>query len=305
MRSQRQVPDIYFGRPGQLVKLPWPASGIDKPYERQTYDFLTGSGLHQVSSLSVGSRPFQLNWDALHLDTFRLLEQYRIGANGPGPFVLIDPSAPNLLPTNVGSATGLYNNGTQFDENDGIVGANQLPQWIHRTNGWRSIRWRFTSTPVQAFPTISMQSMYRNWYGQPVVPTLPYTFSSWITPDVATDPSITIGMRITWLDIAGATISTSASADTAITTWTRLSVTGTAPAGAAYAKPIWVLTGTSIALGTYLYIDEPIFEQDSAVNDWAMSSGIRPVEIVGLTESVPFEARFRTPVQMSLRELAQ
>jgi hypothetical protein len=56
--------------------------------------------------------------------------------------------------------------------------------------------------------------------------------------------------------------------------------------------------------GGSLYIDEPMLEQDSVLNEWAVGAGIRPVEIVALGEAVPFEARFRTGTAMTLRELA-
>jgi hypothetical protein len=66
-----------------------------------------------------------------------------------------------------------------------------------------------------------------------------------------------------------------------------------------------VLDGTTMAVGGAVFIDEVLWEQDSVVNNWAVGSGIRPVELVGLGETVPFEARFRTNVQMTLRELAK
>lgn len=307
-RSQRQVPTLYFGRPGKLLALPWPKGGMDRLYERQTFDFLTGSGQHQVSSLSAGSRTYTLNWEALHQDTFTVLEQYRIGANGPGPWVLIDPSAPNLLPSNIGAATGLFNNGTHIvppASTSGTLGSNNLSQFIHRPSGWRSIRWRFLTGPIDAFPTFEVTPLYRNWYGQPVMPGLAYTFSSWITVDGVVETNATLAMKLVWTDALGATLSTSASADTAIAAWTRVSVTATAPVGAVFVKPIWVATGSTLAVNGIVYIDEPLFEQDSVLNNWAPSTGIRPVEIVSLPESAPFEARFRLGVSMTLRELSR
>lgn len=308
MRSQRQVPTLYFGKPGKLVSLPWPNNGMDRPYERLTYDFVTGSGNHQVSSLTAGSRPYTINWEALHQDTFTKLEQYRIGANGPGPWVLIDPSAPNLLPPNIGSATGLYSNATQMEQiggTNGTQGSNTLAQYVHRTTGYRSMRWRFLETPIVTNPVFGIDPMYRSWFGQPVVAGLPYAFSSWVTVDGIVETNATVSMQLIWLDAAGATLSTSSGGGTAITAWTKLSVIATAPANAAYVKPVWVATGSTLVLNSIIYIDEPLLEQDSVVNDWAPSTGIRPVEIVGLTEAVPFEARFRTPVSMTLRELSR
>jgi hypothetical protein len=311
MRSMRQVPNLYFGQPGkQLQVLPWPSGGIDKPYERQTFDFLTGSGLHQVSSLAVGSRSYSVNWDSMHIDTFTMIDQYRVGANGPGPFVLIDPSAPNLLPANVSAPTGvtsLPNPDFIFptvSAGQGSLGQNVLSTYLHRPTGWASLRWIFNSAP-DAVAILVPAPQFRNWFGHPVVAGLPYAFSSWITVDGTVETNTSVSVRLGWLDAAGTQLSESSGTVTAVTGWTRLSVIATAPAGAVYAVPRWVLDGTTMAVGGAVFIDEVLWEQDSVVNNWAVGSGIRPVELVGLGETVPFEARFRTNVQMTLRELAK
>jgi hypothetical protein len=311
MRSMRQVPNVYFGQPGkQLQVLPWPSGGIDKPYERQTFDFLTGSGLHQISSLAVGSRQYDVNWDSMHIDTFLKLDQYRVGANGPGPFVLIDPSAPNLLPANVSAVTGvtsLPNPDFIFPTSgagQGSIGQNVLSQYIHRASGWASLRWIFNSTP-DAAAIITASPQFRNWFGHPIVAGLPYAFSSWVTVDGIVETNATVSLRLGWLDKAGTELSESASSSTAVTTWTQISVLATAPANAVYVVPRWRVDGTTVAVGGAIFIDEPMLEQDTVVNTWAVGSGIRPVEMIALGESVPFETRFRSNVKMSLRELAK
>lgn len=312
-RSGRQVPTVYFGRPGQLLPLPWPRGDMDRGYERQTFDFLTGAGSHAVSSLASGSRAYTLSFNALHEDTFSNLEQFRIGANGPAPFVMIDPSAPNLLHPNVAAATGILNNVTGFltfttsiAGDNGTPSSNVDPTFIHRAQGWRSVRWRFLVAPT-TFPTLGVAPMYRSWPAYPVAPNLSYTFSSWVRPDGIVDNSITCAMKIEWQDITGTPIGAQINGgDTVLTgAGQRLFVTATAPSNAAYIRPIWVATGSTITLNSSLYIDEPILEQDSVVNVWAPSSGVRPIEIVGLTETAPFDARFRSSIQLQLRELAR
>jgi hypothetical protein len=309
VRLDRNEPKVYFGQPGKLIQLPWPKGGIDKPYDRLIFDFVTGSGAHQVSSLVNGNRPYELKWNALHVDTFAKLSQYYTGANGPGPWVFIDPSAPNLLPSNIGSATGLFNDATHMvtpGGTGGTGGSNNLSTFIHRSNGWRSIRWRFLTAPIDANPVFAMTPLYRNWFGQPVVNDLPYTFSSWMRVDGTVETNATISMRMQWLDIAGGVISESTSGDVSVTsTWQRVSVTGTAPSTAAFVNPRWVALGSSLVLNGIVYIDEPILEQDTVVNDWAPSTGIRPVQILSLGETVPFASRFRTGASMSIRELSR
>lgn len=291
-----------------MVTLPWPQGGIDRTADRQTYDFLTGSGLHQLSLLAVASRAYTLTWNALHQDTFTLLEQHRLGANGPGPWALIDPSAPNLLPANVAAATGLRLDATDLytmDAANGAVGSNSTATFIRRTTGHRSIRWLFDAAP-DATPVLRVRPEFRNWAGTPVFPGLSYAFSSWMRVDGTIETSATVAMKLAWLDSAGVQLSESSGGDLAVTsTWVQRSCIATAPAGAAYVAPRWVATGSSLAVGGAIYIDEPMLEQDTVVNDWAPGTGLRPVEITMLPETVPFEARFRTNVQMGLRELTK
>lgn len=310
LRTMRQVPSLYFGRPGKLLTLPWPKSGIDKPYERQTFDFVTGSGYHQVSSLAAGSRPYTISWDALHVDNFVKLSQYRIGMNGAAPWAFIDPSAPNLFLPNQSAATGLLNEAREFQTlggatSEGTLSSNADSTYIHRAQGSRSLRWLFTVTPVVT-PVLIASTAYRSWAGIPGVAGLPYAFSSWVRADGVVDSAITLGLRLRWIDSAGATISESSGGNIGITAaWTRLSVTGTAPAGTYFVEPRWVADGSTITVGGSIYIDEPLVEQDSVVNDWAPGTGVRPVEILDLGEGVTFEARMRTGVTMTLRELAR
>jgi hypothetical protein len=307
MRSAKISPNLYFGQPGRAMQtLPWPTGGLNRPVERQTFDFLTGSGLHQVSSLSVSSRQYTISWASMHVDTFAKLEQYRIGANGPGPFVLIDPSAPNLVPANVSAVTGVTSlPNPDFSASAGTLGQNVDTTKIHRTSGYASLRWTFTTTPP-GFNTLDISPQFRNWYGHPCIAGLPYTFSSWVTVDGTVETNATVAAKIQWLTATGADAGSEwSSGDTPITGWTQLVASGLAPAGAVYMRPYWVLLGATMAVGGAVFFDEILLEQDTAVNTWAAGSGIRPVEIVELGETVPFDARFRTDVQMVLRELAK
>lgn len=307
-RSGRQVPSVYFGRPGALVTLPWPLGDQDSSYDRLTYDFVTGAGQHVISSMLTGSRSYRLNWNALHVDTANLIEQYRIGANGPGPWAYIDPSRPNLLPANVAAATGFMMDASQFVlgtglASDGVLSSNIDPTYIHRAQGYRSLRWTW---PVATSGNVVLRtaSGYRGWYGEPVVPGLPYTFSSWIRTDGVIDSSIQVQLQMQWLNASGSQISVSSNSTATISGWQQISCTATAPAGAAYLSARWVLIGSTVTTGASLYIDEPLLEQDSVVNPWAPGTGLRAVEILSFPERIPFDVRMRTNTTLDLRELA-
>jgi hypothetical protein len=307
-RSERQVPSIYFGRPGALVILPWPRGDLSKPYERLTSDFVTGTGQHAIQSATLGSRLYTVNWNALHQDTFTLIEQYTTGNMGLGPWVLIDPSAPNLLLPNqaastnnsydvlgIATSTGAASMGNPLSNTDATQ--------IHRTGATRSIRWQFVSA-ASGSPTLVFGPPYRNWFGIPVVPGLSYAWSTWMKPDGVVDSAITMSARIQWLDAAGGQLSESTSGDFTPATWLRFSAIAAAPAGAAYARPVIVSTSATITTGASIYVDEPLFEQDTVANSWAPGTGVRAVEIVSMTETAPFAARFRSSLALNLRELA-
>jgi hypothetical protein len=249
-----------------------------------------------------------MQWSALHTDSYNLLDQYWTGNMGIGPWAIVDPSAMNLLLPNQASATTALGDTTGWKTstgatNEGTLLSNSTASFIHRTGATRSLQWQFTTSPITT-PTLSVKPPYRNWYGIPVFPTLPYAMSAWLKPDGVVDTSITVDMRIRWLDSAGATLSDTASGATAVTTWQKLTATANAPAGAAYAMPMFLVTGSSVITGGSLYIDEVLFEQDSVFNNWAPGVGCRAVEIVGLTDRVTFETRMRKGCDMNLLELA-
>ena len=304
VRSDKNYPSVYFGRPGAFVTLPWPREGIDRSYERIVGDFETGSGQHIVSKLVNGSRPHTLSWRSMHLDTYRLLEQYHVGSAGTGPWALIDPSVPNMLLPNQAAATNLLYDTTGFSASSGVLSSNAVTANVHTTVGNRSLRWLWSSAPGATTPTLNTTYGHRSWYGYPVVPGLSYAWSSWIKPD-SVDPNITVSMRLQWRTSTNGVISESTGGDIAVTAWTQLSCIAVAPATSAYVKPVWIVTGSTVAAGGSLYIDEPMLEQDTIVNAWAPGTGVKPMEIVSLSDSVPFNSRFRVASSMTLREVVK
>lgn len=308
VRSERQVPSVYFGRPGALVTLPWPRGDLARSYEKQTFDFVTGTGQHHVSSSPQGSRAYTVTWNALHQDNYSLIEQYWTGMMGLGPWVFIDPSSPNLLLPNQASATNNLYDTTGLATstgaaNMGVILSSGDAANIHRPGATRNIRWQFVAAAAGS-PTLVFGPPYRNWFGIPVVVGLSYTWSFWAKPDGVVDSAITTSARIQWLDKDGGQLSESTGGDFTPSGWLRFVCTATAPANAVYARPVALTTSATITTGASVYIDEPMLEQDTVVNNWAPGTGLRAVEIVGLQETVPFEARMRRDLPLTLRELA-
>jgi hypothetical protein len=309
IRTERQYPSVYFGRPGALVTMPYPPGDMDRSFDRAVFDFPTGGGQHMVSQLAAGTRLYALTWNALHVDNFKAIEQYWTGNMGTGPWAFIDPATTNMLRPNQSGATSLYNDTRAWATGTGLtssgtLSSNSVTTLIHRPGAPRSLRWLFTVAAAAA-PELRLTPPYRSWWGFPVAPGLSYSWSAWARPDGTVDSNITCAAKLRWLDSAGAQISEISGGDIAMATWTRLSIIGAAPGNAAYCQPVLVATGATITTGASIYVDEPMLEQDTILNDWAPGVGIRPVEIVGLPEVAPFEARFRKGLTLTLRELAQ
>jgi hypothetical protein len=260
-----------------------------------------------VSSLISGSRANVLNWNALHVDTFKLVDQYWSGTMGVGPWVLIDPAMTNMLRPNQSGACSAYNDSRHWVSaggSGGTIAANSNVTHIHRVGATRSLQWLF-AVAAAGSPELSFLYPYRSWFGFPVMPGLSYAWSAWVKPDGVIDTSVTLQMKMQWVDTAGVQVTDIGDTATAVTAWTRRSLVGVAPAGAAYVRPRIVLTSATMTTGGSVYVDEPMLEQDTVVNDWAPGTGIRPVEMIGLNEPVPFASRFRKSLSMTLRELAQ
>lgn len=304
VRAARIWPDVYFGRPGALVKLPYPRGDVDRSFEKMVFDFVTGTGQHQVSTMIGGSRQYAISWNALQMDTYRLIEQYWLGHMGAGPWAYIDPSMGNMLLPNQSSCTNVFFDTRNFAVTSGALSSNATASQIHRVGATRSLRWLWSSAPAAGTQILSLDAPYRNWFGYPVMPGLSYAFSGWVKPDGTVETNITASIRMTWLNATGGQISTTDSASIANTTWTQHSAVGVAPAGAVYVKPMVLVTGSTVVAGGSLYVDELQLEQDTVVNTWAPGTGLRPVEVLALNETVPFDARFRKGIAMTLRELA-
>lgn len=309
LRAQRYVPAVYFGRPGALVALPYPAGGIARPYDRSTYDFINGAGGHRISQLIGGSRPYTLSWSALHVDNYALLEKYWTGNMGIGPWAIIDPAMTNMLDPNQAGATSQQNNaayGWQKTENIASFGdlwSNMNPTFIHRDGAPRSLQWLFDTAPA-AYPVMWPTKPYGNWHGWPIVQGQSYAFSCWMRPDGVIATNVTIAAKLQWLTVDGTYISETSSGDLEMTGWQKYTAIGIPPVTAAYVRPIFVATGSTIPTGGSLYIDELMLEQDSVINDWAPGAGVRPVEILGLTDVAPFATRMREGVKLDLREVS-
>jgi len=98
----------------------------------------------------------------------------------------------------------------------------------------------------------------------PAIPDISYTFSVYVYSSIAQN----IAARIAWLN-GSTNISTFTGTFISVpaNTWTRVSVTGVAPATTTQMIPVWV-NQTSAAIGTVLYVDGLLLEASTVVGDY-------------------------------------
>jgi hypothetical protein len=277
------------------VKLPWPVGGVEASVDRSTYDFVSGAGNHRVSTLVGTSRSYLLNWKALHQINYDLINQFYLGHNGPGPFVILDPSRPNLLTANQSAATGQTFDTSGFIASSGTLSSQKAAAAIYRQFGRRGLQWTGTGTTVMS---ISMASTFTNWLGIPVLPLATYTFNYFMT---ASAGSMTGGPQLKWLTASGTTIRTDAPTQTTWTGWAQQVLTAVAPPNAAYVVPamnVLMLVG-----GQTVYADALQLEDTQYLNEWAPGTGVLPVAIMDWNEDIPFDGMMRLGPTLALREL--
>lgn len=305
-RSVKVDPPVFFGLPGQYVEVPWPKSGMTAGPDRQTFDFVTGSGSHRVSNLIGTSRAYSLNWIALHQSTFDLLNQFAVGQNGPGPYVLIDPSRPNLLTGNQSAACSLWYAGNDFKPSFGSVAANRVTTYIKRQFAPRSAAWTPAVTG-SGTATLDFPTLYSGWAGIPIVPEKHYCWQFWGINDAA-NTGVHYWAQVKWLSSTGAVLRTDVGTTFTGAAWNYATLGGPitpmlAPANAAYALPELACNIADLTSTSVLYLDVPVFEQADHFNDWAPGTGVLPVQILGLNEDMSFDALFRVSPTLTLREI--
>lgn len=290
---------IYFGKPGALVTIPWPRTGIQRTRPRNVNTFGLDSGGTRVGKMIGGTIQYVIGWEALLWPDFEELWRYEQGHNGLPPWVLLDPRVVNLLTTNQSGATSEVNDIDDFTLVG--VGGTITSDAVTTERGYRALMWLFdTATP--GVSTVTLTSPSPEWTGVPVRASTGYTFIGRMKLSAGTAVEIT--PEILWYTSAGVYISTSSGvAVTSGAGWATLFVDGTSPANAAFALCRLEATSATIAIGDAVNFDELMFGLSTQIDsgswvytDWIAGVGIQPVDIVTLTPDVHHYATSTTRV---------
>lgn len=276
-------PAIYFGRAGSLAKLYDPTGGLLSTREIGTNTFLTGSGGARVERALNGTRQFVLSYGALGKKNFDFLDQFRQGHMGTGPFVFLDPGRRNLLTVNQSASTSATNDTRDFTVSG--TGGSITSDATLTTPFPRTLKWSFaTSTPATASLLLDKPSSV--WPGVPIV-NRPYTF--WC---MVIGGPVNFQLTLKWMDLAGATISTSTSSmfTSSATNWLMVSLRAlTVPATAQWVQAGIAPDVSTIAAGESLFFTSFMLHEGSVADDaWSPGTGVYPVQVVTLPERQGF-----------------
>lgn len=295
--------NMYLGRPGALEQIYFPKAQVDRTRVRQVDVFGLGNGGYRVGKQLGGARRYQLNYIRLDYATFKTLEAYDQGHNGPGPFVFLDPAQRNLLTVNQSSATSERNNTDNFTiSGSGLSMASSTAQVLR---GPRSLAVTYQFGGVST-GVLSLNSPALEWAGFPVVVGRSMVLSAWVRGG-GTDGIVSITPALQWYDAANAFLSTSTSGSptaTAPGSWAQAVFAATPPAGAAFCLPIFT-AASSVNAGDITYYDQLMLHEGTAVDSvWSPGVGILPVSIVSLQDSFPVTApTYREKPTLILQEV--
>src|SRR5690554_5633582 len=276
------APTWYLGPAGQLQALSCPETNIQMSKVRYGGVHRSISGAATVD-VTGHKAEYQLAWNWVEESEVRALEAMH-DRIVPGPFWLIDPTRRNRLST---QATKLHYLALTYP---GVRvsggGLDYVKEWPTDAGlGTRCLRW--TDQPASDHQLVFD---YGKWV--PVIP------GETLTGSVYVKGGGSLTVRMAWTDSAGVDLGTDASSSyTATSSWTRYTVSGTVPTGAALVR-FEIARGSSAV--DDIDIAAPQLEVGSQATDFQTGGGASLVHIDQLERTSPLYPYYN--VSMTLLE---
>lgn len=166
--------NLWIGRPGSLLEIIQAAKSFDRSADLGVTQFTSLGGRATVVVTPKPVRRAKLSWEALDQATATFLDRLARRVDGPGPIVLIDPAAVNLLEPSQAAGTARPGSG----------GASQwfinVPSGVNPATAGSIVE---STTVPGAFGfsslTASSSIAWRHpvWTGIPVMPGMTVSFS--------------------------------------------------------------------------------------------------------------------------------
>ncbi|MEV7235373.1 hypothetical protein AB0N06_15740 [Streptomyces sp. NPDC051020] len=251
--------NLWIGPPGALYEIDQAATSFDRSVELGVSEFKSLGGRITVTRTPAPSRRMKLSWDRLPPVDARVLDGLARRVNGgPGPVLVIDPAAGNVL-------------GAAQAAGRGDTGAAGLQQWFKAsTTGTvaevAAVPGTFTFTAADATSRVAWRSV--PWGNFPVAPGTRVSFRA----PTAFAALGTVGVNIDFKKADGSYLSGPTAGGPYIAT--------TVPAGAVYATPC-ATPGTA---GTYS-LAGACFAYDDGAAHTTPGDGLPPLAITSYSDS--------------------
>lgn len=273
---------MWLGHLGRLTRIRSPLRGVEATATRVSNLQPTVGGRRSADRTRDGTRDYRLQWLALPVADFAVLEGYYLGHRGPGSLVFVDPSRSNLLSVNQSSGTEARSDTSGFDKSAGSIVSSTSAAW----QDLRSLLWTVDETAGDGGYVKLPWRHPGALDGTPAVPGQAYTWSAYLSGSSA---SLSLRLDLVWLDATYATISTTTGTPAApagsLASFAPYMVTGTAPSNAVYVQPR-VACPTGID-GAFVAVDGCQLQMADAVSDWVAGTGVPIVVVTELTDAYP------------------
>ncbi|WP_440899444.1 hypothetical protein [Actinosynnema sp.] len=224
---------LWIGPLGRLREIPEAAEQHDRTVDLGVAEFAALSGGITTTRLATPPRRLTLAWGALSAPSARWVAALALGATGPGPLAVLDPTtAPNLLEP--GQSLGV------------------APAAMIQMVGWGTLTARPDGVLTVTGTRTDSQLYYRHphWGGYPVVPDVPVSFTAEATA---------YGARclLSFFDATGTAVGGTDPAPVA---------TAVPPPGAVIVTPkvqLPELTAPTVIGGAVLRLGEPVAEGET------------------------------------------
>jgi hypothetical protein len=282
------VVTFWLGRSGTvLVALPHPGRGIKATLTIPGKATGTIGGGQTVDRAPTGRRTYELDWTSLTPDQHSIVEEFQLGARGPGPHVLLDPYRRNHLTANQSAATSVSNDTTGFTPS---ASESLSSVTTPARRGPRALAWTIPSSSTAGILTFTPPNGLTRW---PTPAGATWTASVWLRGG-GTNPIVTAGLAFVWRDAGDAILSTPTGTTiaTASGAYAQASQTPTAPAGAVgFDLQLHVTPASVGAGGSIVYVDQPQLDLYNSVRAWVVGTG------VPLVSAVIAETGYRAPIR--------
>ncbi|MFC8518313.1 hypothetical protein [Streptomyces sp. NPDC057257] len=253
--------NLWIGPPGAMTEIDQAAKSYDRSADLGVTEFKSLGGRVTVTRNQSPVRRLKLSWDLLAPAHARVLDRIARRVDGPGPVYIVDPAAGNVL--SPAQAAGL---GTP-----GATDLTGLAQWFRTTTGTVA---ESTTAPGTFTFTAADNSSVVAWRctgtggNFPVSPGLSVSFQA--PTAIAALATESVGIDFKKAD--GTYLSTTSAVGPL--------VSGTVPAGAAYATP----TAKPGTAGTYS-LAGACFTYGGTAADGVPGDGLPPMSVTGYSDT--------------------